>query len=102
MTTVVMLNKMGETPIYVYGWLSLIFLSVMAVSLISSIVLKVTDNIDLYWGLLLIAIAASMGMLTVITYLIGLTVEYQRQNNVEPLERYGIKQAYPEIPYRQK
>lgn len=99
MVTVVLITKMGETPIYFYGWLSAIFVLITISSVLSAVVLKIYSATEIFWLLTLMLIACAFGILAVLSYLIGITNEYQRKGTIEPIESYGIKEVYPEIPH---
>lgn len=98
MFTIVLVNKMGDTPIYFYGWLSVILLLISLLSLAISLTLNFIDPDQLFWSLLPAMISGVFGTMAFMSYLVGLTNELARKGQVDPIDTYSIKQAYPELP----
>ncbi|MCB9790566.1 glycosyltransferase [Candidatus Nomurabacteria bacterium] len=90
MLTVATLNRIGGTPMYFFGWLSIgfvgLFIALIALSLVF---------LDLYLKLLFAILATGFGVSAIFSYLIGLKIAYERSLVKTPLQEYGIREIFP-------
>jgi glycosyltransferase involved in cell wall biosynthesis len=98
MLTVVLLNLMGETPIYFFGWIALLSGGGSIVLLTLSVSGYWVDLFSQFTGLMLALLSATLLLVGVFSYLTGLAVEFRRKDEFIPLDQYGFKEVYPELP----
>jgi glycosyltransferase involved in cell wall biosynthesis len=90
MPAVIAVTKMGDTPLYFWGWIALVLGMISIVSIIASFFLLGTAA-----GVYVLMIGGIFFMLLGIVVITALTMEYSRFKEFESIESYGIREVYP-------
>ena len=92
MPMIVIMNYMGGTPFYFFGWLAVALFGVASLLILSAIFLF--DTTYLFERVFLLVAGSAAVVTGFVSLIIGIAVDFLRSQIVTPLESYNIGEVY--------